>query len=312
MTERYERCISLRPELFKLASVNVDEKNDAVGDILHASDELTRVIDSYKENVILKSGGGFSTSSSSHSSASAAQDTDASNSLCLLDLSLDSPSTPSTTAEVNGATASSSSSLLDDQFKLLGLDTPPPVNPSASNGLPAVLGGTAGMGGGTNGFLMSAQPSQLGNITTAITNNNFPPQLVHLQNLNAPSAVTLTGAPSNSSSATVNYTQTPPKKDLLDFDIFESDFLKGSKPTLAAAPTTTVIKNTNSLENSTTNSLIDVGMTPNMSSTPAEINTPSTTTPLLINTQTFPPTASETPPQTNQTPLVQVPVNTLF
>merc|ERR1711962_1174664 len=57
MNELYERCLTLRPELFRLASKNVEEKDDSVGDILLASDELTRVIDSYKEKVLFKAAG---------------------------------------------------------------------------------------------------------------------------------------------------------------------------------------------------------------------------------------------------------------
>jgi len=52
MSELYQTCETLRPKIFRLAA-EADENDPVIGNILYASDELSRVMDSYKEIIIL-------------------------------------------------------------------------------------------------------------------------------------------------------------------------------------------------------------------------------------------------------------------
>ncbi|XP_035211139.1 ADP-ribosylation factor-binding protein GGA1-like [Stegodyphus dumicola] len=98
MKELFESCERLRPKLFRLAG-ELDEKDEGLGEILKANDELTVVINNYKKKMGVPSENG----SSNTKEAS------------LLDLG--SPVQESQSAAAN-------SSLLDDQLLALGLGEP--------------------------------------------------------------------------------------------------------------------------------------------------------------------------------------------
>ncbi|XP_041727197.1 ADP-ribosylation factor-binding protein GGA3-like isoform X2 [Coregonus clupeaformis] len=96
----YERCDRLRPNLFRLASDTVDD-DDALAQILQANDELTLVVNMYKEmmggrresNRMRGGGGGGRGESSINNGPSSPREI---KSYHLIDLSaLDSPQTPS-------------------------------------------------------------------------------------------------------------------------------------------------------------------------------------------------------------------------
>lgn len=52
----YKSCVAMRPKMFKMAS-NLDEEDPALGDVLTANDELTRVLDLYEETKVKGPGG---------------------------------------------------------------------------------------------------------------------------------------------------------------------------------------------------------------------------------------------------------------
>jgi len=55
--ELYKSCVAMRPKMFKMAS-NLDEEDPALGDVLTANDELTRVLDLFEEAKAKEAGGG--------------------------------------------------------------------------------------------------------------------------------------------------------------------------------------------------------------------------------------------------------------
>lgn len=97
MKELFESCERLRPKLFRLAG-ELDEKDEGLGDILKANDELTVVINNYKKIM------GVSSENGNISSKEAS----------LLDLG-------SPVQELQANAPAVGSSLLDDQLLALGL-----------------------------------------------------------------------------------------------------------------------------------------------------------------------------------------------
>uniref|UniRef100_A0A8C0S2F0 Golgi associated, gamma adaptin ear containing, ARF binding protein 1 n=1 Tax=Canis lupus familiaris TaxID=9615 RepID=A0A8C0S2F0_CANLF len=128
MKELYQRCERMRPTLFRLAS-DTEDNDEALAEILQANDNLTQVINLYKQLVRGEEVNGDAAASSIPGSTSA-----------LLDLSgLDLPPTGTTypgvpTRPADPASSeqpSTSVSLLDDELMSLGLSDPtPPPGPS--------------------------------------------------------------------------------------------------------------------------------------------------------------------------------------
>ncbi|XP_065799622.1 ADP-ribosylation factor-binding protein GGA1 isoform X1 [Muntiacus reevesi] len=125
MKELYQRCERMRPTLFRLAS-DTEDNDEALAEILQANDNLTQVINLYKQLVRGEEVNGDATTASIPGSTSA-----------LLDLSgLDLPPTGTTYPAVpprpgNQASPeqpSTSVSLLDDELMSLGLGDPTPLS----------------------------------------------------------------------------------------------------------------------------------------------------------------------------------------
>ncbi|XP_003470516.2 ADP-ribosylation factor-binding protein GGA1 isoform X1 [Cavia porcellus] len=128
MKELYQRCERMRPTLFRLAS-DTEDNDEALAEILQANDNLTQVINLYKQLVRGEEVNGDAAAGSIPGSTSA-----------LLDLSgLDLP--PTGTAypamptrpgdQASPDRPSASVSLLDDELMSLGLSDPtPPAGPS--------------------------------------------------------------------------------------------------------------------------------------------------------------------------------------
>ncbi|KAF4022939.1 hypothetical protein G4228_014492 [Cervus hanglu yarkandensis] len=125
MKELYQRCERMRPTLFRLAS-DTEDNDEALAEILQANDNLTQVINLYKQLVRGEEVNGDATTASIPGSTSA-----------LLDLSgLDLPPTGTTypavpTGPGNQASLeqpSTSVSLLDDELMSLGLGDPTPLS----------------------------------------------------------------------------------------------------------------------------------------------------------------------------------------
>nr|KAF6495001.1 golgi associated, gamma adaptin ear containing, ARF binding protein 1 [Rousettus aegyptiacus] len=122
MKELYQRCERMRPTLFRLAS-DTEDNDEALAEILQANDNLTQVINLYKQLVRGEEVNGDAAASSIPGSTSA-----------LLDLSgLDLPPAgtypASPTCPGNQASPeqpSISVSLLDDELMSLGLSDPTP------------------------------------------------------------------------------------------------------------------------------------------------------------------------------------------
>ncbi|KAL1767206.1 ADP-ribosylation factor-binding protein GGA1 isoform X1 [Sigmodon hispidus] len=131
MKELYQRCERMRPTLFRLAS-DTEDNDEALAEILQANDNLTQVINLYKQLVRGEEVNGDATTSSIPGSTSA-----------LLDLSgLDLPSSgttyPATPAHPGDQSSpeqpSASVSLLDDELMSLGLSDPtPPPGPGSDS-----------------------------------------------------------------------------------------------------------------------------------------------------------------------------------
>lgn len=124
MKELYQRCERMRPTLFRLAS-DTEDNDEALAEILQANDNLTQVINLYKQLVRGEEVNGDATASAIPGSTSA-----------LLDLSgLDLPpagATPLAPPPGPGSQASpeqlsASVSLLDDELMSLGLSDPTPA-----------------------------------------------------------------------------------------------------------------------------------------------------------------------------------------
>ncbi|XP_040134249.1 ADP-ribosylation factor-binding protein GGA1 isoform X3 [Ictidomys tridecemlineatus] len=128
MKELYQRCERMRPTLFRLAS-DTEDNDEALAEILQANDNLTQVINLYKQLVRGEEVNGDAAAGPIPGSTSA-----------LLDLSgLDLPPTgttypampPHPADQTSPEQLSTSVSLLDDELMSLGLSDPtPPTGPS--------------------------------------------------------------------------------------------------------------------------------------------------------------------------------------
>lgn len=110
MKELYDSCERLRPKLFRLAG-EMDEKDEGLGDILKANDELTSVINNYKKAMSI-------TTDSSNDVTATVSANCVKGEPSLLDLG--SPVQERPPPQLGD------SSLLDDQLLALGLNDPPP------------------------------------------------------------------------------------------------------------------------------------------------------------------------------------------
>ncbi|KAI4822751.1 hypothetical protein KUCAC02_008280 [Chaenocephalus aceratus] len=135
--ELYQRCDKLRRAAFKMATESEDNDTN-LGDILQASDDLSRVINSYKKIVE-----GLPVNGDSEEPRPAAGHSESETTETLIDLDgLDTPSPPQTGPPLTSSPqiwspsssspshppldmASTSLSLLDDELLSLGLNDPP-------------------------------------------------------------------------------------------------------------------------------------------------------------------------------------------
>lgn len=123
MKELYQRCEHMRPMLFRLAS-DTEDNDEALAEILQANDNLTQVINLYKQIVKGETINGETVGGPLQGSTSALLD------LSGLDLPSTGPSYPTLpTSSGDGSTVpvleqASSISLLDDELMSLGLNDP--------------------------------------------------------------------------------------------------------------------------------------------------------------------------------------------
>uniref|UniRef100_A0A8D0H3E8 Golgi associated, gamma adaptin ear containing, ARF binding protein 1 n=1 Tax=Sphenodon punctatus TaxID=8508 RepID=A0A8D0H3E8_SPHPU len=127
MKELYQRCERMRPMLFRLAS-DTEDNDEALAEILQANDNLTQVINLYKQLVRGEEINGETVAGPLRGSTSALLD------LSGLDVSASGPSYPALPTFSGGSVAplpeqGSFVSLLDDELMSLGLNDPAP--PSA-------------------------------------------------------------------------------------------------------------------------------------------------------------------------------------
>ncbi|NXI11602.1 GGA1 protein, partial [Irena cyanogastra] len=131
MKELYQRCERMRPMLFRLAS-DTEDNDEALAEILQANDNLTQVINLYKQLVRGEEINGETVASPLRGSTSALLD------LSGLELPATCPSYPALPA-LSGGTAVpvpdqvGSVSLLDDELMSLGLNDPAPHPVQASD-----------------------------------------------------------------------------------------------------------------------------------------------------------------------------------
>ncbi|XP_077195692.1 ADP-ribosylation factor-binding protein GGA1 isoform X2 [Paroedura picta] len=126
MKELYQRCERMRPMLFRLAS-DTEDNDEALAEILQANDNLTQVINLYKQIVKGEEINGETVGGSLRGSTSALLD------LSGLDMPPIAPSYPAIPTFSGGSVAPvpeqcSSSSLLDDELMSLGLNDPAPAS----------------------------------------------------------------------------------------------------------------------------------------------------------------------------------------
>ncbi|XP_052604257.1 ADP-ribosylation factor-binding protein GGA1 [Peromyscus californicus insignis] len=131
MKELYQRCERMRPTLFRLAS-DTEDNDEALAEILQANDNLTQVINLYKQLVQGEEVNGDATASSIPGSTSALLD------LSGLDLPPSGTTYPATPTHPGNQSSpeqpSASVSLLDDELMSLGLSDPtPPSGPSSDS-----------------------------------------------------------------------------------------------------------------------------------------------------------------------------------
>ncbi|XP_044296972.1 ADP-ribosylation factor-binding protein GGA1 isoform X1 [Varanus komodoensis] len=123
MKELYQRCERMRPMLFRLAS-DTEDNDEALAEILQANDNLTHVINLYKQIVKGEEINGETVAGPLRGSTSALLD------LSGLDMPIASPSYPALPTFSGGGSAapvpeqSSFVSLLDDELMSLGLNDP--------------------------------------------------------------------------------------------------------------------------------------------------------------------------------------------
>ncbi|NXX93545.1 GGA1 protein, partial [Centropus bengalensis] len=134
MKELYQRCERMRPMLFRLAS-DTEDNDEALAEILQANDNLTQVINLYKQLVRGEEINGETVATPLRGSTSALLD------LSGLDLPATGPSYPALPTLSGGSAApvpdqAGSVSLLDDELMSLGLNdpAPPPAQAADSSG----------------------------------------------------------------------------------------------------------------------------------------------------------------------------------
>ncbi|NWX43500.1 GGA1 protein, partial [Steatornis caripensis] len=124
MKELYQRCERMRPMLFRLAS-DTEDNDEALAEILQANDNLTQVINLYKQLVRGEEINGETVAGPLRGSTSALLD------LSGLDLLATGPSYPALPTLSGGSAVpvpdqAGSVSLLDDELMSLGLNDPAP------------------------------------------------------------------------------------------------------------------------------------------------------------------------------------------
>ncbi|NXN91094.1 GGA1 protein, partial [Rhinopomastus cyanomelas] len=124
MKELYQRCERMRPMLFRLAS-DTEDNDEALAEILQANDNLTQVINLYKQLVRGEEINGETVTGPLRGSTSALLD------LSGLDLPAAGPSYPALPTLSGGSAVpvsdqAGSVSLLDDELMSLGLNDPTP------------------------------------------------------------------------------------------------------------------------------------------------------------------------------------------
>ncbi|XP_010004043.1 PREDICTED: ADP-ribosylation factor-binding protein GGA1 isoform X1 [Chaetura pelagica] len=124
MKELYQRCERMRPMLFRLAS-DTEDNDEALAEILQANDNLTQVINLYKQLVRGEEINGETVAGPLRGSTSALLD------LSGLDLPATGPSYPALPTLSGGSAVplpdqAASVSLLDDELMSLGLNDPAP------------------------------------------------------------------------------------------------------------------------------------------------------------------------------------------
>ncbi|XP_010222444.1 PREDICTED: ADP-ribosylation factor-binding protein GGA1 [Tinamus guttatus] len=134
MKELYQRCERMRPMLFRLAS-DTEDNDEALAEILQANDNLTQVINLYKQLVRGEEINGETVAGPLRGSTSALLD------LSGLELPATSPSYPALPTLTGGSAVpvpdpAASVSLLDDELMSLGLNdlAPPPAPAGDSSG----------------------------------------------------------------------------------------------------------------------------------------------------------------------------------
>uniref|UniRef100_A0A8C5KJX6 Golgi associated, gamma adaptin ear containing, ARF binding protein 1 n=1 Tax=Jaculus jaculus TaxID=51337 RepID=A0A8C5KJX6_JACJA len=131
MKELYQRCERMRPTLFRLAS-DTEDNDEALAEILQANDNLTQVINLYKQRVRGEEVNGDATAGSIPGSTSALLD------LSGLDLPPAGTTYPATPthpgSQASPEQPSTSMSLLDDELMSLGLTDPTPPSGPSSDG----------------------------------------------------------------------------------------------------------------------------------------------------------------------------------
>ncbi|XP_015718126.1 ADP-ribosylation factor-binding protein GGA1 isoform X1 [Coturnix japonica] len=124
MKELYQRCERMRPMLFRLAS-DTEDNDEALAEILQANDNLTQVINLYKQLVSGEEVNGEMAAGPLRGSTSALLD------LSGLELPATGPSYPALPTHSGGSAVpvpdqAGSVSLLDDELMSLGLNDPAP------------------------------------------------------------------------------------------------------------------------------------------------------------------------------------------
>ncbi|KAJ0058215.1 hypothetical protein NL108_009108 [Boleophthalmus pectinirostris] len=115
LQDLYQRCEKMRPTLFRLAS-DTEDSDEALAEILQANDNLTQVINLYKQQVKGEIVNGNTAGTQKQTGGTALLD------LCGLDTSPQSPSEfPTPTESLNAPSQEMKISLLDDELMSLGL-----------------------------------------------------------------------------------------------------------------------------------------------------------------------------------------------
>ncbi|XP_057413072.1 ADP-ribosylation factor-binding protein GGA1 isoform X3 [Balaenoptera acutorostrata] len=159
MKELYQRCERLRPTLFRLAS-DTEDNDEALAEILQANDNLTQVINLYKQLVRGEEVNGDATAACIPGSTSALLDLSG---LDLPPVGTTDPATPTCPGDQASLEQPSTSvSLLDDELMSLGLSDPtPPSGPGLDGaGWNSFQTSPAGRGRGLRAVPGDLTPSQ--------------------------------------------------------------------------------------------------------------------------------------------------------